>query len=381
MLATALLVLSQTAMPSQTLVVTGENPEVELATCIERNCPAEQVIELSLRVSVEDFADGRYRDARATLQRSIRRNEDQVSRLPRQVSSLYATLATVAEHEGDTRLWLESSRNNVTILRQYLGDLHPETLAQKLTFADNLLKQHQFKSANSHYRSVQLNAIQRDELQLATAALFRRAWLSFMQNRDDEATQLASEAVALVDNDRAATEMAAILAMRIDVRNGDESAIEALAGKLSQSANQKPQLLFQPSLPDLNPSGYSMEERSLWRQKMRHSTILSNDVSYWVMPDGTVRDAQLLRENVMGAWGSAIVEQVSGRRYVPYDAPPGFSGIFRLDRFTLRATEDVPIGSRVPQRMGRLTLHVVDMTETDVMTDARRRNSSDVAIE
>lgn len=120
---------------SQTLVVTGENPAVELANCIERKCPAEQEIELSLRVSVEDFADGRYRDARATRQRSIRRNEDQISQLPRQVSSLYATLATVAEHEGDTRLWLESSRNNVTILREYLGEIHPETLAQKLTFA------------------------------------------------------------------------------------------------------------------------------------------------------------------------------------------------------------------------------------------------------
>lgn len=115
--------------------MTGENPAVELANCIERKCPAEQEIELSLRVSVEDFADGRYRDARATRQRSIRRNEDQISQLPRQVSSLYATLATVAEHEGDTRLWLESSRNNVTILREYLGEIHPETLAQKLTFA------------------------------------------------------------------------------------------------------------------------------------------------------------------------------------------------------------------------------------------------------
>lgn len=134
-----------------------------------------------------------------------------------------------------------------------------------------------------------------------------------MRNRDTEARQLASEAVALVDSDRAAIEMAAIFAMRIDVRNGDGSAIEALAGKLSQSADQTPQLLFQPSLPDLNPTGYSMEERSLWRQKMRHSTILSNDVGYWVMPDGTVRDAQLLRENVMGSWGAAMVEQVAGR--------------------------------------------------------------------
>ncbi|ARU15396.1 hypothetical protein A9D14_03415 [Croceicoccus marinus] len=114
---------------------------------------------------------------------------------------------------------------------------------------------------------------------------------------------------------------------------------------------------------------------------MRHSTILSNDVGYWVMPDGTVRDAQLLRENVMGSWGAAMVEQVAGRRYVPSGAPPGFSGIFRLDRFTLRATEDVPIGSRVPQRMGRLTLHVVDLTETDVMTDARRSTSGDGAME
>jgi hypothetical protein len=95
-----------------------------LAECLALECPPAKEIEMSLQASVEQFVDGRYAEARRTLQKAIRRNRDHAADLPRPVSSLHVTLATVAEHTGDTTVWLESARNNVRVLRRYLGEIN-----------------------------------------------------------------------------------------------------------------------------------------------------------------------------------------------------------------------------------------------------------------
>jgi hypothetical protein len=49
--------------------------------------------------------------------------------------------------------------------------------------------------------------------------------------------------------------------------------------------------------------------------------------------------------------------------------------MYRIDRFTVRATFEIPTGSRIPQRIGPLTVHVVDLTETDAMREVSRRHA------
>lgn len=374
MLCSVLLVLAQlgssSAASSDEVIVIGRRAEEELAACLSRNCPPSEDIELSLQASVDQFADGRYDDARRNLQRAIRRNRDQAAALPGPVSSLYATLATVAQHEGDSRLWLSSARNNVQVLRSHLGDTHSVTLLQELSFGDNLVRLLTPDSAETAYKAVQHKAVQSGDSDLAASAAFRRAWLALMLERDREAERLADEAVAISGADnRLMTEMREILRTRIAVRNGDDGAIDALAAQLRQSAIEEPRLLFEPEQDPM--SGPLLPQIGSWSE----SGVRIADVGYWIRPDGRTAGAEMLRDSGMGQWGPVVLRQLSGRRYIPLDLEPGHPGVYRIDRFTVRGTIDMPTGSRIARRMGDLTLHVIDLTETDAMSDAHRQSN------
>lgn len=308
-----LLVLAQAASPSAArpddVRVVGRRAEKALAACLARACPPKEEIEASLRVSVDQFADGRYGDARATLQRAIARNRDQAAALPGPVSSLYATLATVAEHQGDAGLWRASARTNVAVLQRYLGAADKATLTQQLAFADSLIRLGPMEKVDGLYRAVQDTAAGTGQQGLAARAAFRRAWLALMLQHDADAVRLADDAVALAaPDDRAIGQWRDILRARVAMRRGDAQALDTLAATLRQSTRRAPELLYAPSIPDVNRS------RSIIETDRRNDSAL---------------------------------------------------------RFTVRATAGVPTGTRIAQRIGRLTVHVVDLTETEAMRAAR----------
>lgn len=376
MLGSILLILAQvgssSAASSDEVIVIGRRAEQDLAACLARNCPPSEDIELSLQASVDQFADGRYDDARRNLQRAIRRNRDHAAALPGPVSSLYATLATVAQHEGDSRLWLSSARNNVQVLRSHLGDTHSATLLQELAFGDNLVRLLVPDSADATYKAVQRRAVQGGDSDLAAGAAFRRAWLALMLKRDRAAERLADEAVALSGADnRLMSEMREILRARIAIRNGDDGAIDTLAAQLRQSAVEEPRLLFEPPSDPISDRLLSSVQENPWSD----ARVRIADVGYWIRPDGRTAEAEMLRDSGMGQWATVILRQLSGRRYIPLDLEPGHPGVYRIDRFTVRGTIDKPTGSRIARRTGDLTLHVVDLTETDAMSDEHRQRT------
>ncbi|MDR6789699.1 hypothetical protein J2Y58_003074 [Sphingomonas sp. BE138] len=180
-----LLLLAQVAAPATPgdVVVIGHRAERALAACLARNCPPAQEVEAALKASVEQFADARYADARRTLQDAIRRNKRHAADLPGPVSSLYATLAIVAEHEGDTNLWRTASRNNVLILRKNLGTANTATITEELSFADDMVGQGAIDLADGVYSRVQSRAAANGRGDLAASAAFRRAWLALQRER------------------------------------------------------------------------------------------------------------------------------------------------------------------------------------------------------
>lgn len=376
MLVPVMLLLAQAAAPSPPagdIVVVGRRAERELARCLARSCPPAEDVDASLDASVEQFADGRYTDARRTLQKAIRRNKDHAAELPGPVSSLYATLATVAEHEGDTRLWRQAARNNVLVLRRHLGETNLATLREELGFADALAGLGSPEAADSAYHTIQQRAVGSGHPGIAAGAAFRRAWLALLRERFKEAERFADEAVELTGADnRLMGELREILRTRIAIRRGDEGAVEALATRLRQSADARPQLIFAPPVANINPgAGASGIRLNPWHD----SRVRFADVGYWIRPDGRTAEVEVLRTSGLDQWKAGILRQVEARRYVPLDVEPGHPGIYRIDRVTVRGTMDVPVGSHIRQRMGDLTVHVVDLTETDAMSAARRREA------
>ncbi|MEG3163102.1 hypothetical protein U1701_00670 [Sphingomonas sp. PB2P19] len=367
-----LIVLAQAATPSSTvpsdIIVVGRRAEQELAACFSRNCPPAEEIEASLQASVEQFADGRYGDARQTLQKAIRRNRDHAAELPGPVSSLYATLATVAEHLGDTELWFWSARNDVVVLRRNLGETHKATLTEELAFADNLFGLNRTDSADEIYRKVQRVATDHGETDLAAGAAFRRAWLYALAGRDKDAEQGADEAVALTGgHNPTMLELRDLIRARIAIRRGNDGAVDLLAARLRQSATETPKLLFAPSIEEID------RPRSGFQQDPWHdSDVRFADVGFWIRPDGRTAGAELLRDSGLSQWAPGILKQVRQRRYIPLDVEPDKPGIYRIDRFTVRGTLGMPTGSRIGRRMGEVSIHVIDLTETDAMSAAHR---------
>jgi hypothetical protein len=375
MLSSLLVLLAQATTPASTspndIIVIGRRAERDLAACLTRNCPPSEEVEASLQASVEQFADGRYDDARRTLQKAIRRNRDHAAELPGPVSSLYATLATVAEHLGDSALWLSSARNDVVVLRRNLGETHKATLLEELVFADNLVGLNKSSSAAAIYQKVQRKATERGDTDLAAGAALRRAWLYALTGRDRDAEHGADEAVALTGgHNPVMSELRDIIRARIAIRRGNDSAIDVLAARLRQSATEAPRLIFAPPIEDINPP-HSRIKQDPWHD----SDIRFADVGFWIRPDGRTAGAELLRTSGLGQWAPGILRQVRQRRYIPLNIEPSKPGIYRMDRFTVRGTLGMPTGSRIMQRMGDLSVHVIDLTETDAMSAAHRERT------
>ena len=367
-----LLLLAQVATSANPLtndvIVVGHRAEKELAACLARHCPPAQEVEASLQASVEQFADGRYPDARRTLQRAIDRNKRHAATLPGPVSSLYATLATVAEHEGDRQLWRTASRNNLTTLRAQLGEANGATMREELQFADDMVGQGVLNLADDTYAKVQRNAAAGGSTDLAASATFRRAWLALARGRNREAERFADAAVALAGpGDATMAQLREIVRTRVAVRKGDKEAVDRLAARIRQSTDAPPILLYAPPIEDINPP-----PRLVAIVSQSDSGIRFADVGYWIRPDGRIADAELLRTNGLGQWSPVILKQVRARRYVPPKLAEGEPGLYRIDRFTVRATMGTPLGTRIEQRTGRLSVHVIDLTETQAMSEAHR---------
>jgi len=84
-----------------TIIVRARRAEDDLAACLARACPPAEEIEASLDAAVQQFADGRYVDAKRNLAGAVSRNRSHAPELPELFASLLATYASVAEHEGD----------------------------------------------------------------------------------------------------------------------------------------------------------------------------------------------------------------------------------------------------------------------------------------
>lgn len=369
MLSLLLLLVQADRPPSSPLndvVVVGHRAENDLAKCLARACPPAEEVEASLNASVEQFADGHYDDAQRTLQRAIRRNRDHQAEIPGPVSSLYATLATVAEHQGNEQLWISSARSNVQILRCNLGAESRATLGEQLIFADSLIGVRKLASADDVYKDVQARAGRQGETDIAARTAFRRAWLAILCRQDQRAMRLADAAVAIArDGDRTMADLREILRARIAMRRGDAGAVDALATRLRQSTTKPPVLLFAPAIEDVNSKLPFADD-----PRVRFA-----DIGYWIRPDGRTTGVEVLRTSGLGPWSSTIVRQVGQRRYVPLDVPPNDPGMYRIDRFTVRGAFGVPTGSHIVQRTGAPTVHVVDLTETDAMRAARRKRT------
>ncbi len=372
MLSTILLAVAQTTAPppaaAEEIVVVGHRATDALAACLARNCPPAEDVEASLQASVEQFTAGRYDVAQRTLQRSIRRNRRHAAQLPGPVSSLYATLATVAEHDGYRRRWQFAARDNVGVLRRYVGASDPGTLVEEMGLANTMIGTDDVVTGSRILKRVESRALAAGHKDIAASAAFRQAWLAMSEGNDRRAATLADHALAIAGTRKSEIAMLRdVLNSRIALRRGDAGAIDALAARIRQAETQRPILLFSEPIEVMDSGGRIIPTG------LTGSSVRFADVGYWIRPDGRTAGAEILNASAMGRWEKLVLEQVGTRRYASLAVPSGHPGIYRVDRFTVRATFDFHTGARYAQRMGPPSVHIVDLTETEAMTAAQKR--------
>lgn len=369
MLSSILIAVAQTTSPSpavEDIVVVGTRAQDALVECIARRCPPAEELEASLQASVEQFSAGRYDAAKGTLHRAIRRNRKYAGELPGPVSSLYATLSTVAEHVGDKELWSGAARTNVALLRQHMGRSAPETLIEEIGFANALVDTGSIRTAERTLVNAQQRALAAGYKEIAATAVFQRAWLMLRERRDAHAIRFANEAVQIAGPaDQETARMRDVLKSSIAQRKGEKAAFETLAARTPPSTGLRPVLIFSKRVDTSTGIGVS------------HGNIVFADVGYWIRPDGRTAGIEILETSQKGDWNRRIMQQVSERRYAPFHSANGDMGTFRIDRFTLRADINRTPNSRIKRRFGRVSAHIVDLTETEAMSAAQKRRMAD----
>jgi hypothetical protein len=352
------------------IVVRAERAGAALAKCLAAGCPAADDIRISIAQAELQFAQGSYRDARATLNQSIERTKREAARYPHMVAALYEASATVNLHYGDMEAFRRATTQRASILRANLKADDPALTLLPIELGDARAQANDWVGADQQYLSAARNYAANGQPWLAAMASLRAAAMAISQDR----LSLAEERIRAVGkapaaSDPAIVQVSAMLKARIAAAQGRDGGVEALLATLRDDPTAPPQLISgdkyqeEPSAIAANSAGRFGEVNRAQLRSGDTVGIRWVDIGFLVTPDGTVSDVEVLRGNRSKEWAKPYLEQVASRRYVPPTVPAGSPGRYRIERFTLRATRQVPIGSLVAQPVGTSELRVLDLTK------------------
>lgn len=369
----ALLLSQAPAAPApDDIVVLGKRTGDALAACIARRCPTPDDARISIAHAEALFVQGKYHDARATLDRALSRQRGNAAAFPRAVSALYEANATVNLHMGDMDDYRTMTIGQSRTLTENLPANDPQVLVNAIRLGDFWAKMRQPHNARLQYRAAAAGYESRGEYRLAALTQLRGAAIEAqMGDLTAAERQIAAARRSPAAEDRDVTLTAAILQARIDRSRGRNASTDALFEALRTGPDQAPVLLFEPPvMTSATNAANAVLSRvgALGEQRPTRDTATAYihwaDLGFMVNPDGSVSDVEVLRGNRDQAWLKPFVKAVEKRRYAPLRLEPGSPGLYRVERLTWRAEREVPIGSLVKRAAGYQALETLDITRT-----------------
>ena len=336
------------------VVVIGNRMRAALDKCLERNCPPEQEVDAAMDAGAESFAAGQYEEAKAIVRRAIARNAKHAKAMPAKVSDLYATYADIAEHEGDETAFISATRNSVSVLRRSFGEAHPTVIRVSARLGDMWAKLGQPERADDAYQYEAQRAARFGRRDLAGMLNFRRAWLALAARDKPHARKMLVQLERDYGTEPVFAPALAILKARLALGDGKDEGTEAFITALRRAGTTEPILMSEPPYPpvDIEPMVFGSSRDILWA-----------DIGFWIQPDGKTTDMQILRPVRNSNWAKPMLKQISGRRYSPVESAETSMGVYRVERYTLRAAHKRKLGSSIRLRVGDVSLHHVDITK------------------
>lgn len=357
--------------------------------CMARKCPPEGEIAAALAHAENQFLAGDYADGRRTLGKTIGRVRGGAERYPVPMGELWRTRGRLASHLGDMESYRMGMIEAVSALRAGLPADDPRVLVQRLELADAHSAGRDTWRANQVYADVAAHAARLGRPDIQGYAMLRRAamWTSFGLKGDRvaerEARRLLAALVATTEPTLAPfRDAAAVPLARLDAAKGDMGALDRLVMSVKNRGGAAPRLLYSPPIL-AQDQGHRVrlggdDEFNVARDPLPPPTGQFDgqwiDVGFWVAPDGSVRDAAVMRESARlnDAWVPAVLQAVGRRRYAPLATAAGSPGAFRVERVTYTsAWVALNTGTRIKVRDGRPRFVIVDLTADPELAQRR----------
>ena len=361
------------ASDTRTIVVVGRrlgDTERALAACIARHCPPKEDIDASLAHAENQFLAGDYAESRRTLRAARGRNAKYAKELPVEVSDLLRANARLAGLNGAATAARINTIDTLDALKSGLPADDSRVLIQRLSVGDVFAKQARFKAAENIYNSVARQARAAGIPRVEGHALLRNAVLfAAMAGVDPSYRDSARKAIARI---RATTDpaqagfrdAAATLEARSERGLWDEKARETARAEMAAlplAARATTAVLVHAPAIDLGERANGAQTVMTMQGDSAPQWI---DVAFWVSPDGSVRDIDVVRQsaNAGGGWIGKVKASLADRVYRPLAMDKSDPGLRRIERYSLVYNVLTVLGSRIPSRTPAPHIEVTDLT-------------------
>jgi tetratricopeptide (TPR) repeat protein len=373
--------------PAPDVLVTGKRLERLHQLCRQGRCTPLRDAQASIAWAEAQFRDGKYVAAKQVLRDAAARNKRHAATHPKPVAAIYEAYATVSWQEGDQDAYRTATAARVRTLKDNLpaDDVHVRGAA--LAIGDMWLRIGQPLEAQRAFQQAERDALAGSRDDVALRARLARARIRHgFGDRRGAAALLAS--AAALPGAAEPRNQGAIRAtrLRFGAAEGDTAAIARVAAEVGRAGFVQPVLVWSPPYPrtaaDLADAARAAN-RSLATTGGELFAVTGSrasdldpiqwaDIGFSIRPDGRTEDIELVRGSTDRAWATPYLTQIAGRRYTATPGGAGNPGTYRVERFTLRANYETPIGSLIRRRAGPGKLEIVDLTDPAATVTAAR---------
>jgi hypothetical protein len=360
---------AEPATEGQTVVVTARrlaDTERALKDCLARKCSPKEDIAATLAHAEALFLEGDYAQARHTLAASRGRNARHAKTLPVEVANLTRGYARLTSLDGRVDLSRTIGLDTIDALKAGLPANDPRVLMERIGGGDRYAALRRIDAAIDVYDAVAHDAraaglpMVEGHAMLRAAVLFGAAAGGDPMFKSDARRRIAriekTTEPALAPFRNAAT----LLKAQLAAYDGDMSAIDRAIASVRATSAARPVLVYAPPIDEEEV----LPDRPLLERSGGDTQAQWIDVSFWIAPNGTVRDVELLRQsaNLSGDWIERSRKALAKRRYAPLAVDPKSPGVLRIERHSRVNDVLVTTGSRMAGRSSKGRIEILDLT-------------------
>ncbi|OWK28095.1 tetratricopeptide repeat protein [Sphingomonas dokdonensis] len=366
---------------STDIIVTGKRLEEAHDACVRGECTPLRDAQASIALAEARFRTGKYLQAKNLLGRAIRRNRAKAATDPKPVAALYEAYATVSLHEGNWDDYQKGVYAQVRTLRDNLPPDDPAVQTAATAIGDMWLKVNDPREAIRAFELTEREALRDGQPAVAMLAGLRRVMVMNVQDRGAEAIALLDELEQrpIAQSPRYRTALQ-IIRLRVSARDADGKELARLIRALPTRQGDTPILIKSPRYDAITPvtasraaalgNAEGLGNGHYGCRTMGVDAVRWADVGFWIRPDGTTADAEILRNSRGADWTDVILKQIAGRQYSPTAGEPDSPGFYKIERLTQKSAYVTPECSNIARRKVMNGFETLDLTEEGSATPA-----------